>query len=351
MAGPRLLATGTKEWQQRADSLPISEVVKLYEDGFAGCVYEPDERDEFQRRATSEFGTFKGGDLATANGWAESGAGKLVIPFVFILKYFPGCLPGAAQARGDCVSHNEKNACLLTLACDIASGKPDQETGHVEAPPEIPPAGVSEGALSTEWIYWHRGYNGDGWSCDASANVVLKHGLLVRKPYPDLGIDLTTYSGSLAGKFGSRQPPAEMQAVGDDHLVRGAVEISSFEEIRDFLNNGYGVGACGGEGWSSQRDANGFSKRSGRWSHAMSVIGADDRDVIKQAYGGPLILIQNSWGRFNSGGRRILGTTVDIPEGSFWALWSDCKSRYHVAHSSVNGWPSKKLPPFYSPLG
>jgi hypothetical protein len=54
---------------------------------------------------------------------------------------------------------------------------------------------------------------------------------------------------------------------------------------------------------------------------------------------------------FNKGGRRILGTSVDIPEGSFWAYWSDCKARYFGAHSSVNGWPAKKLPPFISPLG
>lgn len=351
MAGPRLLEKGTQEWPQRAESLSTAEVIKLYEAGFAGCVYQPEERDEFRGRAKAAYGTFSGSDIAHANGWADSAAGQLVIPFVFILKYFPGCLPGAAQERGDCVSHNGKNAILLTAACDIASGKPDSETGKVEAPPDIPPAGLSEGAFSTEWLYWWRGYRGDGWSCDAVANVAVKHGILLRKPYPELGIDLTNYSGSLAGKYGGTSPPDPMHEEGTKHLVRGSVEVDGFEPLRDFLANGYGIGACGGEGWSSTRDENGFSKRSGRWSHAMAVIGADDRDIIKQKYGGPLILIQNSWGKFNSGPRRILGTTVDIPEGSFWAKWSDCTNRYHVAHSSVNGWPSKNLPPFISPLG
>lgn len=346
MAGPRLLEKGFQFWQQNAEALPTSEVIKLYEGGFAGAIYEPDERDQFRARNMQAFGTARGGDLATANGWAGSAAGQLVIPFVFILKYFPGCLPGAAQERGDCVSHDEKNAVLMTAACDIAAAKPDQETGHVETAPEIPAAGVSEGAFSTEWFYWWRGYSGDGWSCDAAANVAIKHGILLRKHYPELNIDLTNYSGSLAGKYGRSNPPEAMHVEGAKHIVRGAIEVEGFEQTRDFLANGYGISSCGSEGWSSSRDANGFSRRAGRWSHAMALIGADDRDVIKQAYGEPLVLIMNSWGKFNSGGRRILGTTIDIPEGSFWAKWSDVKNRYLVAHSSVNGWPSKKLPDY-----
>lgn len=351
MAGQRILLAGTKEWQQRADALPTSEVVKMYESGFAGCVHEPQERDEFRGRAQQQFGTVNGGDLAHANGWAGVGAGQLVIPFVFILRFFPGCLPGAAQERGDCVSHNEKNKNLLTAACDIASGKPDQESGKLESAPELTAAGLSDGAFSTEWFYWWRGYGGDGWSCDASANVAVKHGIMLRKAYPDLGIDLTKYSGSLAGKFGSRSPDDKMDAEGKLHLVRGQVEVSGPEQIRDFLANGYGIGSCGSEGFSSQRDENGVSRRSGSWSHAMAIIGFDDRPDIVAKYGGPLLLVQNSWGKFNSGPRRILGTTIDIPEGSFWARWVDVKNRYYVAASSVNGWPAKKLPPFTSPLG
>src|SRR5262245_9517537 len=143
MADPvKILAAGTQEWQQRADSLPTADVIAMYEQGFAGCVYMPEERDEFQARAQGAYGSYSLEDLAHANRWADSGAGKLVIPFVFVEKYFPGCWPGAAQERGDCVSHNEKNAALLTAACDIAAGTPDQETGKVETAPQIPDAGI-----------------------------------------------------------------------------------------------------------------------------------------------------------------------------------------------------------------
>ena len=67
-------------------------------------------------------------------------------------------------------------------------------------------------------------------------------------------------------------------------------------------------------------------------------------DVIKEKYGEPLVLFMNSWGHWNSGGTRILNTTIDIPAGSWWAKWSDCKRRYMVAYSGADGWPARKLP-------
>ncbi len=76
----------------------------------------------------------------------------------------------------------------------------------------------------------------------------------------------------------------------------------------------------------------------------MAYIGADDREEIHRKYGGPLVLVQNSWGIFNTGPRRILGTNIDIPEGSFWARWSDCKRRNHTALAGVTGWERELLP-------
>jgi hypothetical protein len=78
----------------------------------------------------------------------------------------------------------------------------------------------------------------------------------------------------------------------------------------------------------------------------MACIGYDDRDEIKKKYGEPLVLILNSWGIWNGGGRRILGTDIDIPEGSFWTKWSEVKNRSCTAMSGAMGWPAKKLPSF-----
>jgi hypothetical protein len=353
------------DWPADADELPTAKVIELYENKFAGAKYSPEAWEEF--RATQPEPD--GDDVTHKYGLADTGAGKLVIPFVFVLEQFPNCWPGRqGQARGDCVSWGSRNATLLTLACDIVSGLPDEKTKFVEGIPEVPPEGIADGVLSTEAYYWWRGYNGDGWHCPSVAKVATtKSGAFLRKNYPDLGFDLTRYSGRNAGLYGSKSPGAEIQKVGGERLIHAATNADSFESRRDLLFNGYGLLDCGGEGYSDSRDDNGVSKRSGSWAHSMCEVGVDDRDQIKQLYGEPLVLILNSWARWNSGPRDIyqsaglvpaakkqkwvdLGIVnpntgnITIPDGSFWCRWSQCKNREVIAYSGVAGWPAKSLP-------
>jgi len=338
-------------WPEDTD-VDADELEGLYSSGYAGAWKDDEAVAEFEALIVGSGGDLDGQHVAQENGLIGSGAGRLVIPFVFVEQLLPGCLPGAAQQRGDCVAHSTKNAALTTMVCDIVSGKPDEVTGKVEGLPEIDPVGIRQGALSTEAIYWYRGYSGDGWSCEAAANVAIKKAALwPRRNYPDLGVDLTKYSGGLAGKYGRSAPPNSFTVVGQQNLIRTATRLNSKDMVRDFLANGYGITTCGGEGWAKTRDENGFSRRSGSWAHAMAYIGYDDRPLIIQKYGEPLVLVMNSWGRWNGGGRRILGTTIDIPEGSFWAKWSDCSRRTALAFSGANGWPAKKLPPFQLVVG
>lgn len=328
------------------------EIHQMYSDGFAGAWHDPVAIADFENLIVGSGGNLDGESVAQANGLSGSGEGRLVIPFVYVLQLLPGCWPGAAQQRGDCVSHDTKNAALVTMCCDIASGKPDEQTGQVEGLPEFDPVGITQGALSSEAIYWYRGYSGDGWSCEAAATVAItRSALWPRKAYPELGIDLTRYSGSLAGKYGRTAPPEAITATGKRNLIRQSTRVRTFADVRDYLANGYGISTCGGEGWSSTRDENGVSRRKGSWSHAMAMIGADDRDIIKQKYGEPLVLILNSWGKWNTGGRRILGTTIDIPEGAFWTTWSSVRNRSMLAFSGANGWPTKELPPLNLVVG
>jgi len=317
------------------------QLLRAYSRGFAGVYSDPEEHAKFLDIMDYTVGM----DASADNGWMDEGKGKLVIPFKNIDMLYPGSQPGAAQRRGDCVSHSTINAAELTMCCDIVSGEPDEETGKIEGPPEVSPAAVKAGLCSSEAVYWWRGHGNDGWNCSHAGRVVCQEsGIWLRKDYPEFGFDLTKYSSRLAGKWGRTSPPDEIKNFGLKHRIRQATELDSFEEVRDFLYQGYGISTCGGEGWSSTRDKNGFSKRRGSWSHAMACIGADDRDIIKEKYGEPLVLIMNSWGHWNSGGTRILNTTIDIPAGSFWAKWSDCRRRYMVAFSGADGWPARKLP-------
>jgi hypothetical protein len=280
-------------------------------------------------------------------GLAGSGAGKLTAHWTIVERLFPGCWPASRQTLGDCVAHSQRNACLYSVACEIAAGKPDEVTGHVEEKPSQPDEGMRDGVFSTEAYYWFRRRAArDGWFCEAAAKVAVEEtGAWPRKNYPELGFDLTKYSGSLATRWGSSPPPENIRTPMAKHRFRTAARCESFEVVRDMLHNGYGITSCGGEGFSSTRDENGVSRRSGKgWAHAMAYIAADDRDEVKAKYDGPLVLVMNSWGKWNGGPRRVMGTPLDIPEGSFWARWSDVSRRVAIAMSGFAGWPAQKLP-------
>ena len=341
--GVRRIPRGMNFWPDDLVAKDGREVQKLYEAGFAGAYREEGQEEAFRHEAKQRNGFGNAAEAASKFGYMESGKGKLILPFIEITKRFPGCLPGPAQKRGDCVSHDGKNATLLTMCCDIASGLPDARTGKIEGVPEISAEGIAQGVLSTEYRYWLRGHGGDGWDCYACARVALKHGILLRKDYPELGIDLTRYSGALAGKWGRTPPPENILAAGDDFTIHTATPCDSAEDVREMLANGQGISSCGSEGFSSKRNEHGVSNRQGSWSHAMALIGFDDRPWAHQTYGGPLACLQNSWAIFNSGNRIIFGTDIEIPHGSFWARWKDIARRSFYAHAGFTGWQAKQL--------
>lgn len=318
-----------------------------YEHGLRGTYADPAASERLTLMCLSQGQAPDGGSTCRRYGLVGTAAGKLSPMFAIIDRVFPGSLPATAQGVGSCVAHSTRNAALCTLACEIAAGKPDERTGLIEAAPVVSEAARLDGVLSTEAIYWFRGHSRrDGWNCDHAAEVICQQsGLWVRKDYPEIGIDLTTYSAETEVKWGRPLPPDSVSQIGRAHLMRTATRARTFEEVRDLIGNGYGISSCGGESFSSTRDSNGVARRtSAGWAHAMAYLSVDDRDEIKRAYGEPLILVQNSWGpRWGSGGRAVMGTDLEIPLGSFWAKWSDLKNRYAIALSGVNGWPPQKF--------
>ena len=315
--------------------------------GLVGCESTPESQAEFSSWVESQGFSPSGDENVHTYGLYGSGAGKLTAHWTIVERLFPGCWPASRQVLGDCVAHSQRNSCLYTIACEIAAGKPDEVTGEIEGKPEQPDEGVRDGVFSTEAYYWfRRRASRDGWFCESAAKVAVEEsGAWPRKSYPELGFDLTKYSGSMATRWSATPPPENIRTALAKHRFRTAARCESFETVRDMLANGYGITSCGGEGFSSTRDENGVSRRSGSWAHAMAYIGCDDRDEIKAKYDGPLVLVLNSWGKsWVSGPRRVMGTNLDIPEGSFWARWSDIRSRSAIAMSGFAGWPSQKLP-------
>lgn len=242
----------------------------------------------------------------------------------------------------NCVGAAAANCYLTSLAQEIKDGRPDEVTGVVEGPPDIPELGIRQGVIARESIFAWRGKASDGWFCSAAAKTVTEKGVLVRKAYPDLGFDLTKYTDDTIRLGGAKSPGAMWLAESGKNIVRSATFVKGREQVRDFIAAGYGIFNCSSLGFSKDRDENGFSRQVGIWHHAQCWTGYDDREITIQKYGQPLVLWTNSWNAWNRGPRRILGTAIDIPPGSYWGYASTIDQCQCIALSSVAGWPRRK---------
>ncbi len=329
------------DWPEEAHDLAPEKVIELYHNGMAGALRDPE-----ADAALAESMQWKNfGDAASAFGLEESGAGKLSTPYMSVLKFAPAAFPGPAQTTGDCVSRGTANACTILLGVEADLGLPDPDTGIVEGFPEVP--NPAQGIVASEPIYGYRGHSGQGANCSRLADFVkTAGGILLRKPYPDLGVDFTNYNSKTGAAWGGRGTPDKVCEEGKKHQVRAVTRITSIEQARDAIANGYGLNCCSGYGFSDTRDENGVSKRKGGWSHAMAWIGVDDTDWAHQTYGGMLFLVQNSWARWNSGPKKH-----NQPDGSFWIIARDAAGMINsggtYAFSNVNGFPGRELPNYF----
>ena len=291
---------------------------KLYRDGFVGSYC--DEKDVAKLLGELKTPLFG----AAAYDLFGSGEGKLSLPFKSLLKFDPEFGPSERQTTGDRVSHSTRNAVDITRSVEIDI-KGESESF------------VARGA--TEAIYQSRGHKGQGMSCSGAARYVNKKGgILLRKDYGS--IDLSKYNSSVGA---SHKVPKDIYTKeAQKHQVKTISMITTVEEARDALANGYAISVCSGYGFSSKRDSNGIAKRSGGWSHAMAWISCDDTRTVHNE---TLFLVQNSWGRWNSGGKRH-----GQPDGSFWIREKDARGmlsgKGSWVFSDVDGFPARKLPDY-----
>jgi hypothetical protein len=194
---------------------------------------------------------------------------------------------------------------------------------------------------ATEWIYGTsrviqgggRLRNSDGSLGSWAQAAVKENGTLIRKDYGN-GVDLTRHSGERAKDWGFRGLPFEMEKIADEHPVETTALVTSYEEARDSIANGYPVAVCSGVGFDMKRDSEGFCRRKGSWAHAMLFCGVDD------SYKRPGLLCQNSWGNYVDGGKRH-----EQPDGSFWvdADVADAMLRQNDSYalSGFKGYPKQ----------
>lgn len=318
------------------------ELLAIYAAGFRGYIPDPkaDARLELHLRRTGAYAY--AGDAIADYHLEEVGKGKLSLPFLAAMTLYPHCLPGGAQGRGSCVAWSTRNAALVSYCAYIMYGANDEKF----TAPEVSDKAVASGVFATEGIYWFRGHSGDGWQCSAAAEVATsKCGLLERRAYPELGLDLTAYSANTEGRWGGSPPPDKVQDVCRRHLCSNATVVKGWQEVRAMVASGYALSSCGSEAFTSTRDEWGVCRRtSGTWHHAMAVHSVDDRPETHAKYGCGLVGVQNSWGDYLRGEDGIHGTDHKLPVGAFWAKWTDFQNRYFVALGPSKGWPAAKLP-------
>lgn len=230
----------------------------------------------------------------------ESGKGKIVLLHKAVISAI-GRFPIHNQTIGDCVSHGFGLAVDVLKCVEIVVSGEDEEF-------------VSETATEAIYAYSRveigggRLGSGDG-SVGAWAAKAVQFGTLLRQKYPS--VDLTAYSGALAKSWGMPRAglPDALEGIARLHPVRTSSLVTSYEQVRDAIANGYPVAICSQQGFGDRRDEKGFARPSGTWSHCMAVTGIDDSDSR------PGALVNNSWGPDWIGGPK----RHDQPDGSFWA--------------------------------
>jgi hypothetical protein len=313
-----------------------------YSKGLLGCKPDPRADEEFIDLIIRKGGDPDGGNVAFSWDFQEIGKGKLTLLFPAVTGVFPDCWPGPTQLTGDCVARATSNCLLTSLGMEIASNEPDEVTGRLEGAPQLPSDGIRHSVIAAESLWAWRGYDSDGWICSKSATVATTKGFLIRKAYPELGIDLTKYTEKTIRLGGSKPPSQKWLDESSQHTARTATMLTGREQVRDFLAQGYGIFNCSSMAFERTRNEDGFSRQVGIWHHAQSFLGYDDRPEIHKKYGQALVLWNNTWAAWNTGPRRILGTNIDIPPGSYWALASTIDRAQCIALSSVAGWPRRQ---------
>lgn len=269
--------------------------------------------------ATMPFPIFAG----AADHLARTGSGKTVLLYQAFKEVNGGSfIDYPAQTIGDCVSQGFGHGVDLLEAVQISIGKKADLFKQTATEAIYGMARVDVGGQ-------HGSYD-DGAVGAWAAKAVTTLGTVSR--------DVTgPYDGKRAKKWGAEGVPADIEGPAGEHRVRTASLVSSFLELQDALANGYPVTVCSDQGFTLERDGEGFCRPRGSWSHCMLIVGV-------RGGARPGACIFQSWGSECPTGQ----LSLDQPPNSFWADRSVVEGmlamRDSWALSSFQGYPAQVLP-------
>lgn len=244
--------------------------------------------------------------------------------------------PVDIQGIGDCTSFGWVHAANVHLAVKWKLGDADDwEAGATEAFY----GGSRVEAQGRTFAGWADGCYGAACAKWASQTG----GIVFRKRYDALGIDLTTYSPTRAKEWGAYGCGGRNDNGRLDELAKQfpleVVVVRNFREAAAAIKSGYPVAVCSFVGFKGQpsRDADGFLIAHGEWAHCMCFTAV--RFGTR-----PGLLCQNSWTPKILGGPKW---PEDQPDSSFWVDAKTCDRMLgegdSFAVSGYRGFPHRKL--------
>ncbi len=259
-----------------------------------------------------------------------TGEGKTALLWPFFEKVSGAPLKPHNQETGDCVAQAYGMGVDILTAIQIAKRNSPQRW-VAKSSTEIIYAG-SRIEIGKQRYNMRMG--GAGSYGYLAAEFIKSYGVLLRQPYGSW--DFTHYSGDVADTLGYKGVPNELEPLCKLHPVGWVALVTTWEEARDCIYNGYPVIICSNQGFSTSRgrDKDGFlAPGRNPWNHAMLLIGMDDTG---DRPGGCIL---NSWGSDWISGP----TKLDQPAGSFWVDKSVIQRMVRqgdsIAISSYAGYP------------
>lgn len=234
---------------------------------------------------------------------------------------------------GSCVGFGNTSAVETLLCVQVSLGTAEE---FKPLCPEITYAGsriqIGKGRIG----------RGDGSVGAWAARFLKDYGVVPRGRYP--GYDLTEYNPTLCRQLGNLGCPDVLVPIAREHPVKGIAQIRTAAEAQKALASGYPIAVCSNQGFSADRDANGFAKAQGNWAHCMAVLGYQTSGARKGFY------ILNSWG--TSYHKGPVGAGNPSPAG-FWADWNVVDRMFAAgdswAFSDVKGFPARRIDWFAQP--
>jgi hypothetical protein len=295
-------------------------VVKAYEDGLTGYIFNAREREQFLE--SQKYSYFNEPNIS------GTGIGKRALLWQYALKLDQKSFT-EAQKTGDCVSHGSRNARDVTRAVEILVNHEPEDW-------------FKRGA--TEPTYGARGHSGQGMSPAKASMFERDVGFLARHDYGV--VDLSKYNASIGMGWGRSGVPSEVQELCRKNRIGRISNVRTQRELMDAMVNGYAAHSGQGAAWEGKPSSKNVHERAARpWNHDMLIAGYDD---TKEYWPVRVWFLINSWGPWNS---PVPNWPKDYPpqvpgmivttEDDFDVCVSsgDCWT-----YGSIEGYPPQRLP-------